>query len=295
MAGNRKAARDSYLRKDPDSATVLLATMIRSLALLATLILSPGTLAAGPVRSGHAEAELVGASTHVQPGSSALVGLSLTIDPGWHAYWINPGDSGAPPEVEWDLPDGFSASPLQFPVPKTFETGGLVGYGYEGRVILLAEIQVPGSFAGESVTLKATASWLLCDPDTCVPGDAELELTLPVKQEKMTPGPQAEAMAAEFRKVPTLSPAKPSIALEGDHWDIRVSDPRVRKILTESPTFLPESENFAASSPPPKLEATDDGYHIRAAVSANRQHLENPVRFLLKTDTRAFIFIGEAK
>ncbi len=264
---------------------------------LVSLILIPATLAAlaaAPVRSGHAEAELVCASAHLQPGKSALVGLSLTADAGWHSYWVNPGDSGAPPEVEWQLPEGFSAGPLQFPAPKTFETGGLVGYGYEGRVILLAEVRVPESFSGDSATLKASANWLLCDPSTCVPGEAELELSLPVKDEKMTESPQAEAMAAELRKVPTLSPAKPVITLDGEYWDIRITDAQVRKILGESPGFLPESESFAASDPPAQVEALDGGYRIRVAVSPNRQHLENPVRFVLKGGERAFVFSGDA-
>lgn len=268
-------------------------TMIRIPALFSTLLI-PATLAAAPVRSGHAEAELICASAHLQPGKSALVGLSLTADPGWHSYWINPGDSGAPPEVEWQLPEGFSAGPLQFPVPGTFETGGLVGYGYEGRVILLAEIQVPESFSGDSATLKASANWLLCDPNTCVPGEAELELALPVKDEKMKEGPHAGAMAAGFRQIPSLSPAKPTITLDGDHWDIRITDAGVRKILGESPSVLPESENFAASDPPAQVEATDDGYHLRVPVSATRQHLENPVRLVLKGEQRAFVFSGEA-
>ena len=27
--------------------------------------------------------------------------------PGWHGYWLNPGDAGLPMDVKWQLPAGF--------------------------------------------------------------------------------------------------------------------------------------------------------------------------------------------
>ena len=62
--------------------------------------------------------------------------LLLSMDPDWHVYWKNPGDSGLPTTVDWDLPPGFTAGPLQWPVPERFESDGLVTYGYSGKVLL---------------------------------------------------------------------------------------------------------------------------------------------------------------
>ena len=145
------------------------------------LALAPGSTRAQAVRSGPVEARLVAAETSVQPGRPFLVGLSLSMDPDWHVYWKNPGDSGLPTTLAWDLPAGCTAGPLQWPVPERFESGGLVTYGYSGRVLLMTEILPPGTAqAGTPLVLKARAGWLACRVE-CTPGKASLELSLPVK------------------------------------------------------------------------------------------------------------------
>ena len=62
------------------------------------------TATAAPVRTEHVEAELVPAATALNPGTAVTVALRLKMDPGWHAYWRNPGDSGLPPTLDWKLP-----------------------------------------------------------------------------------------------------------------------------------------------------------------------------------------------
>ena len=47
----------------------------------------------------HVEVELVAGHESVQPGSESFVGLLFKLDPGWHVYWKNPGDSGEPPTL----------------------------------------------------------------------------------------------------------------------------------------------------------------------------------------------------
>ena len=44
------------------------------------------------------------------------VGVLLEVEPGWHVYWMNPGDSGAPTTVSLTLPPGFTAGPVRFPL-----------------------------------------------------------------------------------------------------------------------------------------------------------------------------------
>src|SRR5262249_30576644 len=57
--------------------------------------------------------------------------------------------------------------------------GDIVTFGYEHEVLLTAQITPPANLTGTEVALKAKASWLVCK-ESCVPGDAELSLTLPV-------------------------------------------------------------------------------------------------------------------
>jgi thiol:disulfide interchange protein DsbD len=157
------------------------------LSLLFTLAgLTP--LHAKPVRNGAVVIELVSAVDSIQPGKPFWVALKLTHEDHWHTYWINPG-TGYPTSVTWTLPPGFKAGPIVWPTPHVVKDtqGQVTGNGYEGTAFLFTEITPPADLAvGTSVKLQAAAEWLMCK-DSCMPGDAKLELTRPVKAE--APGP----------------------------------------------------------------------------------------------------------
>ena len=96
---------------------------------------SPGRVAAppGPPR---VSVSLVSDFASIEPGSSFWVGLRQRIAPGWHTYWINPGDSGEPPTMDWALPAGFTAGPLVCPAAGARAGGPLMSYGYTDEVVL---------------------------------------------------------------------------------------------------------------------------------------------------------------
>lgn len=131
------------------------------------------------VRDGRVEAELIAEHTGLMPGETTRVGLRLKMDEGWHTYWKNPGDSGLATSIDWDLPEGFEAGPIEWPAPHYFEVGGLASFGYEGEIVLPVLIQVPEDLTGNEVTLRATADWLVCK-ETCEAGSAALSITVPV-------------------------------------------------------------------------------------------------------------------
>ena len=103
------------------------------------------------------------------------------MEEGWHTYWQFSGDAGAPTQVEWGLPEGWNAGPLQWPLPKKYEEeGDLIVYGYAGRTLLISQVQVPDSaVVGDTVSIMADVSWLVCR-ELCIPGDARLQISLPV-------------------------------------------------------------------------------------------------------------------
>ncbi|MFI5335761.1 MAG: protein-disulfide reductase DsbD family protein [Opitutales bacterium] len=159
----------------------------------------PTLLAAkpGPVRNGAVVAELVSAVDSIQPGQSFRVALKMQHDEHWHTYWINPG-TGLPTTLAWKLPEGFTAGDIIWPTPHVARdtTGKVTGNSYEGENLLYVDITAPANLApGGSVTLQATAEWLMCK-DTCVPGDAALELTLPVRAGPAQPNPDTAALFA---------------------------------------------------------------------------------------------------
>jgi thiol:disulfide interchange protein DsbD len=143
------------------------------------------TAAAKPVTNGAVTVELVAADASIQPGQPFWVALKMNHAEHWHSYWINAG-TGYPTSLTWTLPAGFTAGPIVWPTPHTVKdtSGKITGNGYEGQVFLFAQITPPADVAvGSTVTLKAAAEWLMCK-DSCMPGDAQVELALPVKSEK---------------------------------------------------------------------------------------------------------------
>jgi thiol:disulfide interchange protein DsbD len=149
------------------------------------------------------KASLLADTTAIVPGQAFQVGLFLEMEPGWHTYWKYSGDSGLPTTVDWSLPLGFNAGPIQWPVPEArVEPGDIQVYAYSGRVLLLTRITPPPDLSG-NVTLRAAASWLVCE-EICVPGDANLELSLPVGK---SASPANAALFEEFRsRLPTSEP-----------------------------------------------------------------------------------------
>lgn len=115
----------------------------------------------------------------ISPGGSMRVGLMFEMNEHWHIYWRNPGEAGLPPRVRWKLPEGFVMSDLRWPAPVQFDQGGgIVGYGYMGKVMLLATLTAPGRpagpgaekwEAGRNVHIEADVDWLVCK-DVCLPG-----------------------------------------------------------------------------------------------------------------------------
>ena len=154
--------------------------MMRFLAGLIFALAVSGQALAQPVNTGHLTVELVSGTQGVAPGQSVHIALRQQIQTGWHTYWRNPGDSGEPTKVKWTLPDGWTVSDFTWPTPHRLPVGPLVNYGYTGEVLLPMTLSVPVSAkAGQSVTLTAVASFLVC-ADICVPEDGTLTLTLPV-------------------------------------------------------------------------------------------------------------------
>ncbi|NRB74746.1 MAG: thioredoxin family protein [Verrucomicrobiales bacterium] len=174
-----------------------------------------------PVRDGAVEARLISSHSTITPGQTFTIGLKLKIDETWHTYWINPGETGKPTTLDLTLPEGFSASELQFPVPKRFITDyGFnileAGFGYEKEVIHPMTITAPDSIkAGDTITIQGRGTWLMCDPSECVPGKGDFSLTLQVGN---TPEASAESATIEkfAKKLPEKVDWATTIALDGD-------------------------------------------------------------------------------
>jgi thiol:disulfide interchange protein DsbD len=150
------------------------------LFLLPALLLSLSALLPATALA-QVKASLVAAETAIVPGKPVQVALRLVHQPHWHTYWINPG-TGLVTEIKWSLPPGWTASAIQWPAPYVIKdkTGAITGNGFENDTFLPVTLTPPADLApGTKVTLKASAEWLMCE-DVCMPGNADVTLTLPV-------------------------------------------------------------------------------------------------------------------
>ncbi|HMB71489.1 MAG TPA: protein-disulfide reductase DsbD domain-containing protein, partial [bacterium] len=118
----------------------------------------------GSEHDGTVRARLIAERAAIAPGELFSVGIEISMDPGWHTYWENGGDAGLPTSVTWDLPEGFTAGPIQWPVPHRYEEeGNIVTFGYADRTLLIVELTSPASLEpGSPVEIAGVVDWLQC-------------------------------------------------------------------------------------------------------------------------------------
>src|SRR6187402_2394437 len=119
-------------------------------------------------------------TTAIEAGKPFTAGVQFKIDPEWDIYWQNVGDIGLPTSVEWELPPGFTAGALQWPIPVSHVAAGdFLNYVYLDEALLFAQITPPAQLPAGPITIKARLKWQMCDAQTCVPGNAEIGLAVP--------------------------------------------------------------------------------------------------------------------
>lgn len=154
-----------------------------------------GQLSAEPVQADHTTVELVVEDTAIVPGQGFDVAIRFEMEPQWHIYWKNPGASGLPLEITWDLPEGIEAGEIEWPAPERIPLEGLVNYGYEGVATFIVPMTASETLeVGDRINLKADLFWLICK-ELCLPGEAEVEHTMAVA-ETSVPGEDAGAFQA---------------------------------------------------------------------------------------------------
>ncbi|MCF3650112.1 protein-disulfide reductase DsbD domain-containing protein [Synoicihabitans lomoniglobus] len=151
--------------------------------------------------------ELLSDVAAVQPGEGFAVAVRLRIQPGWHVYWLNPGDSGLAPRLSWKLSAEVSVGPIQWPVPRGLPSAAAMSYGYEEEVMLLAMIETTRILAfGETVEIGVRADWLACGTG-CLRGAAEHALSLPIASgPAKVPSSHETAFAGARRQLPVERP-----------------------------------------------------------------------------------------
>ena len=150
------------------------------LLLIATVLAITNYSFGLPTKTAHSTIDLISEQTYIPTGGGEIsLGVYLSPDPGWHAYWINPGDAGKEPRVRWTLPNGIEASKFAFPVPHVIPFEDLNTYAYEEPILLVTQLTVPsGLEEGATYTVEGAASWVVCDDKLCVPERSNISLSM---------------------------------------------------------------------------------------------------------------------
>jgi thiol:disulfide interchange protein DsbD len=228
-------------------------------------------VATGP----HTKLQLVSEVETVQPGKTLDLGFLFNLEPHWHLYWINPGDSGEPPSVKWNLPPGFQAGDLEWPAPQRLVNGPLIDYGYQDQVFMIAPVHVPSRITQQKVTLSAEVQWLVCS-NVCVSAKASVSVDLAVR--RAAPVPDAEVRSlfqTARRELPQPLPAnwRVNATDEGTIFRIRLNaGSRIRQA-----SFFPLDFNQVENAKPQNSVPLATGVELTVVKS---EQLLKPVRQL---------------
>jgi thiol:disulfide interchange protein DsbD len=237
----------------------LLVAALAVVVLLGSLASSPSSAAPGALK---VQADLVSEVGSVRPGATFWVGLRQRIAPGWHTYWINPGDSGEAATIAWTLPEGFTAGAIVWPHPERIPVGSLMSYGYTDEVVLLVPITAPAGLApGGRVTLGGRASWLVCEK-VCIPEEAPVALTLPVGPGSTDPT-GAGLIQRTQRAVPVPSPWAASYSATPESITLRVAAAGFASNRIADVWFYPTRGGVIEHAAPQESRVDADGITLR--------------------------------
>jgi len=231
----------------------------------AWLLLPTTSLAENPGDE-HVKVELVSENEAIVPHHQLRLGIRFDLQEGWHAYWLNPGDSGEPPRIEWRLPAGFQANSIQWPYPTRVSTPPFVDYGYEHQVLLSVVIRTPsGLKEGTTEKVIANVHYLICR-EVCIPGQKQLVLELPVKDHG-TASSNALLFESTRRQLPKPIPEgwKISATSTGDEFRLRL---RIGKVIG-SPQFFPLEPEQIENAAPQNVTATPGGLDLHLKKSSH--------------------------
>jgi len=107
-------------------------------------------------------------------GSDALV-VRFSIEPQWHMYWTNPGDSGAATHVIAALPAGWTGGAARLPRPQILGSADERIYGYEKTFDVLVPVVAPVGDEPPSILVRIQADWMVCK-ERCQVGKASLSV-----------------------------------------------------------------------------------------------------------------------
>lgn len=246
-------------------------------ALILVAALAGGAYAQS-VSAPHVTVDLITENSFIAPWQDFWVGLRFKMEPGWHVYWINPGDSGEAPRVQWELPPGLQAGAIVWPYPHRLPIPPLMDFGYENEVLLptLVDAEKSGNLKpGDTVTVTAAVNWVVCR-EICIPEKGRLSVSVPVAEAGSGKGALAGANHQLFAKA--LSQVPKPMPRNWKVSAISAEDMFVLSVQTGRPIknaeFFPVTPLQIENAAPQKVETNSQGLRLTLKKS---EQLSKPV------------------
>lgn len=244
--------------------------MTRLAAVLFLLLALVGAAApAAPQSPQRMNVSLVPETEGVLPGGTVTLAFVMRPAAGWHGYWRNPGDAGAEPRVDWRLPAGWTAEPLQYPVPDRLLVMGLMNYVYEHDYALLVNLKVPETAEpGVTVPVDARLDYLVCTSDLCVPETANVSIELHTIQ----PGARNPAFGAWRQALPRPLSEPARFQVAGNRLRIAIPFPQGTDVA--APYFFPVTADAMRHSEPQTVSRSGPFLIVEAGAGAQAATLQ---------------------
>ena len=244
--------------------------MRRLLILFLLLLAAPATaqfdqLGGKPAVGNAIQPELV-VDPPAAPGGETDLAILMLTKPGWHGYWLNPGDAGLPMSVEWQLPPGWSVGSLRYPVPTRLLVSGIVNYVYEKDYAVLTRLKVPAGASG-SHRISAKMRWLACTDRICVPEQGEVALIVQAGGDA-TPDKRFDQWRQALPR-----PLATTAAFQSTGDIFRVAIPLPRDVELRDPYVFPIDDDVIDYAAPQKFFRDGDRIvaHLKAAPGDPRE------------------------
>lgn len=234
------------------------------------------------VKQPHIEVSLVSDVDTVKPGNKITLGLHLNPDEDWHVYWRNPGDSGMPPQITWELPAGVHANEIEWPFPHKIPVEHLVNYGYHDAVILPVTLSIPGDYGNDKIAINGRASWLVCQ-ETCIPGSADLQLSLPVGERKSA-GEEAQISKFQAMKPAVLPLLNGDVKVRENGLEIELYAKNLAFKDIKHVDFFAINEELIEYSQPANISWRNNYVAIKQPLSGSFSALPEVIKGVLVLD-----------
>ncbi|GAA4644392.1 thioredoxin family protein [Pontixanthobacter gangjinensis] len=157
-----------------------------------------------------------------KPGQQIMLAMTFVpVSEEWHGYWKNPGDAGYGMELDWELPEGWSAGEPLYPAPDRLLISGLMNHVFKGAYAVLIPVTVPVSArVGQTEKVGLSAQWLACTDRICVQEQGSFSLKIAVGS-----GP-TDGRFAEWRgAIPPMIESAATFQITGENLRIAIPMP----------------------------------------------------------------------